>query len=377
MDLIYNFTESYSFNTLELGVPINKNGAYVMKFTNKNNPVYIQPPKCMIRQGFFKSGKKMYCDLVFSIEDTHFFEWLEELEKKSVNTIYANRAKWFDTELDESDIENTMISPYKMYKAGKMFIVRTGVSVNLGKIELKIYDEDENELQHEELKDGTQVMVILEFKGIKCSAKSFQFDIEMKQMLVTKPVQLFQQCLLKKKSATDNFRPPVVETSLANMVDSRGPLPFQEESTEDVGFSTIHNDDVETTTTMPINEVALEEPVYLAENDVQTQTQTHTPIEIDIPYEVEEIIQEHGPDTTDGFTELDLEIEDAEPIQLKNRKDVYYKMYKEARQKAREAKILALTNYLEAKRIKNTYFLDDLSDEDSDLDELIKVNEEK
>jgi hypothetical protein len=74
--------------------------------------------------------------------------------------------------------------------------------------------------------------------------------------------------------------------------------------------------------------------------------------------------------------ELDLEIEDDEPIHLKNRKDVYYKMYKEARQKAREAKILALTNYLEAKRIKNTYFLDDLSDDDSDLDELVKVNEE-
>lgn len=361
MDLIYNFTESYSFNTLDLGVPISKNGAYLMKFTNKNNPIYIQPPKCCIRQGFFKSGKKMYCDLVFSIEDTNFFEWLEELEKKSVSTIYANRTKWFDTELDESDIENTMTSPYKMYKGGKMFIVRAGVSMNLGKIDLKIYDEDENELQHEDLKDGTPVMVILEFKGIKCSAKSFQFEIEMKQMLVTKPVQLFQQCLLKKKMPVDKEAPPMATTNLAN-------IEIPQEIVEQV-------EDVAENVSPDFADIPVETHVNVSANLAETYDH---PVEIDVPYEIEEIVQEES-DTkeVDGFVELDLEIEDAEPIQLKNRKEVYYKMYKEARQKAREAKIAALTNYLEAKRIKNTYFLDDLSDEDSDLDELAKINEEK
>jgi hypothetical protein len=43
-------------------------------------------------------------------------------------------------------------------------------------------------------------------------------------------------------------------------------------------------------------------------------------------------------------------------------------MYKEARQKAKDARDLALSSFLEAKRIKNTYMLDDI-DSDSDLDE--------
>ena len=43
-------------------------------------------------------------------------------------------------------------------------------------------------------------------------------------------------------------------------------------------------------------------------------------------------------------------------------------MYREALKKAKIAKELALTSYLEAKHIKNTYMLTDLSDE-SDLDE--------
>jgi len=311
-----------------------------MKFTNKQQPVYIQPPKCSIKQGFFKSGKRMYCDLVFSIEDTIFIEWLEQLQQKSVETIYANRSKWFDTELDESDIENTMTSPYKMYKAGKMFIVRTGVLSTLGKIDLKIYDEDENELNHEDLKDGTQVMVILEFKGIKCSARSFQFEIEMKQMLVSKPTQLFQHCLLKKKESVSY--PEIRPVNLAKL---------------------------ETNIVIP------PEPIEIDHSQEPEETRLHS-LDPDPVPEPDPIIETTDIQPQFGIVELDLDYEEeGEPIQLKNRKDVYYKMYREARQKAREAKIAALTNYLEAKRIKNTYFLDDLSD-DSDLDEFIDVNEE-
>ena len=56
-------------------------------------------------------------------------------------------------------------------------------------------------------------------------------------------------------------------------------------------------------------------------------------------------------------------------IQLKTRNDVYYKMYRDAKRKAKIARDLALSSYLEAKRIKNTYMLDELEDSDSDLEE--------
>jgi len=63
-------------------------------------------------------------------------------------------------------------------------------------------------------------------------------------------------------------------------------------------------------------------------------------------------------------------------IHIKNRTDMYYKMYQEARQKAKVARDLALSAYLEAKRIKNTYMLDDIhsssSDEDSDVESSVE-----
>jgi ABC-type transporter MlaC component len=66
---------------------------------------------------------------------------------------------------------------------------------------------------------------------------------------------------------------------------------------------------------------------------------------------------------------LDEESKNTEMIQLKKRNDVYYKLYKDAKQKAKIARDLALTSYLEAKRIKNTYLLNnshDLSESDEE-----------
>ena len=57
-----------------------------------------------------------------------------------------------------------------------------------------------------------------------------------------------------------------------------------------------------------------------------------------------------------------------ETISLKNRNDIYYNMYRDALKKAKEAKEVALSAYLEAKHIKNTYMLEDMEYE-SDLEE--------
>ena len=44
-------------------------------------------------------------------------------------------------------------------------------------------------------------------------------------------------------------------------------------------------------------------------------------------------------------------------------------MYREARRKAKYAKEMAISSYLEAKNIKNTYMLEDIEDsEESDLE---------
>ena len=66
--------------------------------------------------------------------------------------------------------------------------------------------------------------------------------------------------------------------------------------------------------------------------------------------------------------ELNLEFlhinKDKPNITLKKPNEFYYEIYKLAKEKAKEHKKAAISQYLEAKKIKNTYLLDDLDNSD-------------
>jgi hypothetical protein len=76
---------------------------------------------------------------------------------------------------------------------------------------------------------------------------------------------------------------------------------------------------------------------------------------------------------SDDVLEVNLDTEELnenDTFHLKEKTEVYYEMYREARRKAKLAKSLALSSFMEARRIKNLYMLDDIDDSDSDVDDL-------
>jgi hypothetical protein len=274
-----------------------------------------------------KAGKRMYCDLMFTNENENFIRWLENLDNTSQKAIFNNRKKWFETELEEHDIENSFTSPLKTYKSGKYYIVRANIPLVLGKPNLRIYDDNENLIDIESIRDDDNVATILEFQGIKCSPRNFQIEIELKQLLVLKPVDLFEKCLFKIDTRAP-VSAPVSNPEPAPKTESEPePEPVPAPKTESEPEPE------------PEPEPAPEPEPIIKNGELE---------EVEIPLE---------------------EIASSDTIFIKKRNDVYYEMYKEALKKAKNAKSIALASYLEAKRIKNTYMLTDLSDdEDSDLE---------
>ena len=341
MDQIYETNDKFNFNELHISKPISSTtGAFISKYSINEKPLYIQPPKCSIKQMVTKTGKRMYCDLVFQQENENFIRWIENLENNSHKMIYTNREKWFQTELEMSDIENSFTSPIKIYKSGRSYIVRTNIPSRLGKPIIKIYDEDEKDIPYEDVKDGAQVMVILEVQGIRCSARSFQIDIEMKQMMVIRPTDLFNTCILKKKPIQDEREHERNHEDNSKTQDKR-----QHES-ESESESFIITDDL-----------GKDEAIDSFENQDKVITE--------LPVENVDSIKINTDNTGAELQEIDFnldEMQETETVSIKQRNDVYYKMYHEAREKAKIARDLALSAYLEAKRIKNTYMLDDIID---------------
>ena len=315
--MIFEANDQFEFDKLVVGKPTTvPGGNFFIRYSVDEKPLYIQPPKCIIKQ--IQSKKRMYCDIIFKQENEQFIRWMETLENKSQQLIYQHRNDWFETPLELEDIEGSFASPMKIFKAGKSYIVRASVPLSNGQASLKIYDEDENDVKIESIKENTQVMIILEIQGIRCSSSSFQIDIELKQMMVMKPEDLFNQFIFKKKS----------------------------QEIKDLGKS---------------EEVQIKNDKPIEEDKEDEEDKDEPAISIETP--MTELCE----------VEFDLDklpIEDTVPI--KDRKEMYYEMYREARQKAKVARDLALSAYLEAKRIKNSYMLDDIissSDEDSDEEE--------
>lgn len=336
MDQIYETNDKFNFDDLHVSKPLSSStGVFISKYSINEKSLYIQPPKCSIKQIVTKTGKRMYCDLVFHQENEHFIRWMENLENSSQKMIYNNREKWFQSELEMDDIENSFTSPMKIYKSGRSYIVRTNIPNRLGKPVIKVYDEDERDIPYDEIKEGSQVMVILEVQGIRCSARSFQLDIELKQMMVIKPIDLFNTCILKKKIVPLSNEEPI--------------QPFILNKDENITNEEVLGESSNVNEPSPIDNVTNNQP------------QDDTNIIIDTPIS-----------DMNELCEVDFnldEMPESDTFSIKQRNDVYYKMYREAREKAKIARDLALSAYLEAKRIKNTYMLDDIIDSSDESDE--------
>ena len=362
MESLREPNEHFDFSKLFLSSPVNINGGnHFIKYNYEKFPLYIKAPSCSIKQGIVTTSKRIFCDLMFTNENSEFIEYIENLEQYSQKYIFQNREKWFETELEENDIENSFNSCMKIYKSGKFYCLRVSVPRILGKSNLKIYDENEQLVEIQNIKENDKVVCALEIQGIKCSARSFQIEIEVKQMLLMNQQNIFEKCILLKKTQPINGvgnevvdSNDVVENEVVESNDET-----VDESKSNNYFSNIIIDEDETVDAddrqIPNNAEILEipdpinEPIEINVEEILGSNESHEPEECDIP----------------------LENFDNNVISLKKKNDVYYEKYRKALSKAKVAKELALASFLEAKNIKNTYMLEDI--DDSDLDDSISL----
>ena len=373
MESLLEPNEKFDFTKLVLSSPININGGnHFIKYNYDGCPLYIKLPLCSIKQGIVSTSKRIFCDLMFTNENTEFIEYIENLEQYSQKYIFNNRQKWFETELEENDIENSFNSCMKIYKSGKYYCLRVSVPRILGKSNLKIYDENEQLVEIENIKEDDKVICALEVQGIKCSARSFQIEMEVKQMVLIKQKNIFEKCVLLKKEQRQILQnqESVIEKESKDL-STEHINEIIVDDTEEVNQVDMEKHEEEVNPVDMEKKVLEEDPVDM-EKHVEVDNQESEPTEINI----EEIIssQEIKECQEPHECEIPLEQFNSDILSLKKKNDVYYEMYRKALSKAKMAKEMALNSFLEAKNIKNTYMLDDI--DDSDLDDSISIESE-
>ena len=365
MDAIIDCEKNFKFNELYFKSPNSVNGGnYFIKIMNGSTPLYLQPPKSQLKNGIVKVGKRLYSDLMFTRDDAKFIEWIENLENLCRERIFENREKWFDCDLTEDDIESSFAPPFKLFKSGSFYILRAIIPTLLDKPNIKIYNEGGDEIQIADIKKNESVVTILEIQGVKCSARSFQLEFIVKQMLSINPVDLFDRLLLTNKNSR------IIDTKDEKEEDDTNEDEKEKDDTKDEKEEDDEKDEKDEE----------DDTKYEEDDDTKDEEASFT---IDTADEPKSKTTDQYLDfrkDNDELVEIDLQPSDVDTFFLKKRNDVYYNMYREALKKAKMAKEIALTNYLEAKRIKNTYMLtelnedsdyDDFDDNDSDVEDIV------
>lgn len=368
MDNIIEPNETFDFSKLSLAHPVGiQGGAYFTKIEFNKKPLYIQTSKSLTRQGFVKTGKKYYCDLMFDKNSETLIHWFENLEEKCHKLIYEKKDAWFQGNLEESDIETAFNPLIRVYKSGKYYLLRTNVKNTKDDIPaVKIYNETEISLGINDVTPETEIISILDIQGIKFTSRNFQIEIDLKQVMILDNEPIFESCLIKTNKKVDK-----------SLYEDRQPNLDLENIQQLVTSNNINS---------LIGEIKTEEPILeemktkdsknlntLEEIESLDILQSEEPKEENISFDIEfedlmEDIQENNNELKEvNNNDLNLDKND-ESITLKKPNQVYFELYKEARNKAKQAKKNAILAYLEAKNIKKTYMLENINDSDSDFD---------
>ena len=369
MDNIIEPTIDYDFSKLYLGPPSTlAGGAYFTRIMyNTNKQLFIQTPKSLTKQGFVKSGKKVYADLMFDNNDTVFINWIENLETKCQELIFSKGQNWFETKLEKDDIESAFTSPFKIFKSGKFYLLRVNVKQNI-----KIYDETDQIVKSDDISADKMLISILEIQGIKFTSRNFQIEIELKQSMIVSPDPFLDECFIKKPIKRQHITDVILEEPSNELFDLNK---FIDDSAKDLEKNINLEENINLTKPLekPLEkhlenesidlEVSFEKPKVLNPYDDLE--------EANIVLDIEELVEEDPvKDDPNMLKEIDFTLEkNLETFTLKKPNQVYYEIYQKARDKAKEAKKSAILAYLEMKNIKKTYMLDDIDDSDSEFED--------
>jgi len=351
-NFIYEVSPTFNFSELSLANPAPvQGGSYFTKLSigDKNN-LFIQMPKCKTKAGIVKTGKKYYCDLLFSnADDNILIQWLENLENRCRELICEKKDVWFQNDLEDTEIDTMLAPSMRLYKSGKSVLVRVFISGNHHKtdtnsLKCTIYDENENIKTVDDIISDNYLIPLVWFSGIKFTTKEFRLEVQLNQLMLLDDKPLFDiNCRIKRAPSINN------ELSLAE--PEQVPSKQEQVPLDNPKLDVVENEQEDT-------------PVVVLAKSEDTEDLDKTEPTLDKPKDLEEI-------------DINYDKSNQE-MSLKDPTEVYVGIYKAARKKAKQLKTSALEAILEAKNIKSKYMLDDLdiesSDDESELDNSLGEN---
>jgi len=360
-------------------------GEYFTKLSINNTPIYVQLPKCSSTNGIVTTKRNSYIDLLYRCEDNQvLLDWLTALEDSCRELIDQKKSMWFSNDPSRSDITRMMGPISREFISGKKIIVRGNIDLHISKeSDCRIYDEKETEIT-----DVGAITPTIEFipliciEGIKFSTRTIEIVLRVQQIMTLSQSILKNACMIRRSSNDTSFSNNIkksnqescqsVNLDRSNMSNPLRPSSVQNTSVQNTSVHEIseglpqmklirHNN--------IINDAGSEASKYSNKHLVDSSMRGG-----DIPLgEINELPADLDTKLANKLKEVTVTDASAtNTIVLKEPDEVYYNLYKVAKEKAKQMKKEAVHAYFEAKQIKTKYRLQDL--EESEVESSINTN---
>ena len=413
--LVNNFEDLE--NNISLGNPQGiQGGAYLSKIKVNNDSLLLQLNKCYTKNAIVKTDKKLYCDLMFDIDDETTINFFTQFEETIKNLIFEKKDLWFHSDMDMDTIEYHWQSMLRQYQGNK-YLLRTFIKkpkTHLSQNTLYIYDENETPLTLDDITKDKKLITIIKIASLKFTQQSFNIEIFLDQVMVLDESDDKPKCLIKKTNNNSNKQKQNNVTNKTNLNDTNlkenteEPLEhLVDKSLEKLENDEIHEsedelendleddiedeleiDDIESinldtinksSSTLDKNQNSNDE---LKDEEIKENTQKEPAklkekldnVKKDISLAINEKKQDikssdisFDLSNLDDLNEVDIDLSSSsDVVNLKPPNEVYNAIYKEVRRKAKEAKQRAIEAYLEVKRIKSLYGFNDIESSDEE-----------
>jgi len=435
---IVSATSNFDFKTASLADPQPLTGQAGFYFTQlsvgpENKSLCLQLPECVSKQGIVNVKNAKYTDLMFE-RDKHdeLMKWVEKLEYSCQDIIDSKKELWFQTELTRDDIETMMTQITRLYQSGKYVLMRVFIEANKVGQKCIAYDENEIGFDLDTLEANKSIIPLVMIEGVKFSSRSFEISLKLVQVMVLGKYDKNSTCLIKRpNSGHASTRAPVpvpapaiLEKTIVNRTEQPSLnknriIRTQPAAAPVAPIAPAQAQETKLVTTAPV----VNKPPIVEKKEIKPDTmlKEKPTVSINTSNQLnktnaslgEKVLKPIIKNTTVGNTnvgnttvgqkkntvinkpqnlepinlvkkndieEININYQDlSDTITLKNPNEVYYEIYKNAREKAKICRMKAVEAYLEAKQIKTKYMLQDLddSDDDSDEDDIEYENDEE
>ena len=153
------------------------------------NPFYIQTPKliCKTNISDMKNKKIPYLDVEVPPGKMNIYDFLLSLDDNNIKTTVQKSADWFGKEIPLQAIDDMYRRTTKPFKKNTSPQIRLRLPMIKNEIKCGVYNQNRVFVGTDEVKEGSEVVLILHIRGLKVLKTSYYCDCYVTQ------IKLFQE----------------------------------------------------------------------------------------------------------------------------------------------------------------------------------------